>query len=131
MLDIVKDEPEAYLELLSVAIIHRNIEIIKLIIEKYIKNEIDSPSINSLVFFNSILPDDSKLKLNDTKENYEDIICPLALMAGIGGNIDIFKYLMEQDLISDLNIIGTIGLSKTYKCNQFKYSWGMCFLRKS
>ena len=115
MLDIVKDEPEAYLELLSVAIIHRNFEIIKLIIEKYIKTEIDSPSINSLVFFNSILPDDSKLKLNDTKENYEDIICPLVLMTGIGGNIEIFKYLMSKDLINDLNIIGTIGLSKKYK----------------
>ena len=115
MLGIVKDEPEAYLELLSVAIIHRNFEIIKLIIEKNIKTINDSPSINSLVFFNSILPEDSKLKLNDTKENYEDIICPLVLMAGIGGNIDIFKYLMDQDLIIDLNIIGTIGLSKKNK----------------
>ena len=61
------------------------------------------------------MPEDSKLKLNDTKENYEDIICPLVLMAGIGGNIDIFKYLMDQDLIIDLNIIGTIGLSKKNK----------------
>lgn len=32
MLDIVKDKPEAYLDLLSVAIFHKNLEIIKLII---------------------------------------------------------------------------------------------------
>ena len=118
MLDIVKDEPDAYLELLSVAIIHSNFEIVKLIKEKYIKNEIGSLSLNSKIFYNSILPDDSKFKLNDLKNNYEDIICPLVLMAGIGGSIDIFKYLIDQDLIdliNDLKIIGTIGLSKKYR----------------
>ena len=38
-LDIVKDGVEAYLELLSVGIFHKNLEIIKLIVEKYITSE--------------------------------------------------------------------------------------------
>ena len=114
-LDIIKDGPEAYIELLLVAIIHQNIEITKLIIEQYIESEIDSPYINSLIFYNSILPEDSKYKLNDIKDNYSEIICPFVIMAGIGGNIDIFNYLMNHDLINDLNTIGTIGLSKIYK----------------
>ena len=115
MLDIVKDKPEAYLDLLSVAIFHKNLEIIKLIIEKYINSEIEVPYMNAFSFYNSILTDDSKYKLTDSKDNYIEIACPLALMAGIGGNIEIFNYLLNQDLISDLNVSGTIGLSKRFK----------------
>ena len=114
-LDIVKDGTEAYLELLSVAIFHKNLEIIQLIIEKYINSDIDSPYINALCFYNSILPENSKNKLNDNKDNYIEIICPFALMAGIGGDIEIFKYLLNCKLITDLNIFGTIGLSKKFK----------------
>ena len=55
MLDIVKDKPEAYLDLLSVAIFHKNLEIIKLIIEKYINSEIEVPYMNAFSFYNSIL----------------------------------------------------------------------------
>ena len=114
-LGIVKDGAEAYLELLSVAIFHKNSEIIKLIIEKYINSEIDSPYINALCFFNSILSENSKYKLNDSKDNYKEVMCPFAIMAGIGGDIEIFKYLLSHNLISDINILGTIGLSKKYK----------------
>ena len=115
MLDVVKDKPDAYIELLSVAIFHKNLEIIKLIIEKYITAEIDVPYLNALTFFNSIIPDDAKYKLTDSKNNYIDIICPFVLMAGIGGDIKIFEYLLNNHLISDLKITGTIGLSKRYK----------------
>ena len=115
MLDIVKDEPEAYLELLSVAIFHRNFEITKLIIEKYINSEIDPPYINALSFYNSILRDNSNNIIQDSKENYIDIICPFALMAGIGGDIQIFEYLLKKGLIPELNVSGVIGLTKKYK----------------
>ena len=115
MLDIVKDKPDAYLELLSVAIFHRNLEIMKLIIEKYINSEFDAPYMNALTFFNSIIPDDSQYQLTDSKNNYIEIMCPFVLMAGIGGDIEIFKYLFKLSLISDLNISGTIGLSKKFK----------------
>ena len=116
MLKMANDGKEAYLELLSVAIIHNNLEIIKFIIEKYIGTEIDySINMNALCFFNSILPDDSEMKLIDSEENYIEIICPFTLMAGIGGNIEIFKYLFNHELIQDLNTFGIIGLSKKYK----------------
>ena len=115
ILNIVKDKPETYLELLSVAIFHKNFEIIKLIKEKYINTEIDAPYMNASSFFNSILPEESKSKLNDQQDNYIDIMCPFALMAGIGGDIGIFKYLLNNHLIPDLNVSGTIGLSKKFK----------------
>ena len=115
MLYIAKDEPEAYLELLSVAIFHRNLEIIKLIREKYINSEIDPPSINALSFYKSILPDNPNSKLKEPKDNYIDIICPFVLMAGIGGDIEIFNYLLENGLISDINQSGVIGLTQKYK----------------
>ena len=115
MLDIVKDEPEAYLELLSVAIFHRNFEITKLIIEKYINSEIDPPYINALSFYNSILRDNSNNIIQDSKDNYIDIICPFVLMAGIGGDIQIFEYLLKNGLIPELNLSGVIGLTKKYK----------------
>ena len=114
-LNIIKDGEEAYLELLSVAIFHKNLEIIKLIVENYINSEIDTPYINALCFFNSILPENSKMKINDSKDNFIDIMCPFVLMAGIGGDVEIFKYLLNQNLISDLNISGIIGLSNKFK----------------
>ena len=115
MLDIVKDKPEAYLELLSVAIIHKNFEIMKLIIDKYIFSDLENPYINALSFYNSILPDNSSNKLVDSTNNYIDVVCPYALMAGIGGDIKIFNYLLKHHLISDLNIQGAIGFSKKFK----------------
>ena len=114
-LDIVKDGVEAYLELLSVAIFHKNFEIIKLIIEKYINSEIHVLYINALYFYNSILSENSRIKLNDNKDNYIEIKCPFAIMGGIGGDIEIFQYLLNHNLISDLNILGTIGLSYKFK----------------
>ena len=114
MLNIAKDEPEAYLELLSVAILHRNLDIAKLIIDKFISSDIQAPNMNAYSFFNSIWPDNSKYKLNDPKENYFEIVCPFVLMAGIGGDIKIFQTLWQRHLIPEINASGEIGLSKRF-----------------
>jgi hypothetical protein len=115
MLNFGKEEPEAFLELLSVAIIHKNLEIAKLIIDKYISSDIQAPSMNAYSFFNSIWPDNSKYNFEDQKENYFEISCPFVLMAGIGGDIKIFQTLLERHLIPKLNASGEIGLSKRFK----------------
>ena len=115
MLDIAKDKPETYLELLAVAIFHQNLEIIKNIIDKFKITKDDTPYINALSFYNSILKDNSKDKLSDSKDNYQDFECPFLLMSGIGGNIDIFKYLLNLNFIGNKKQMGFIGLTKKLK----------------
>ena len=97
MLDIVKDKPDAYLNLLSVAIFHKNLKIVELILDKYFTSDIEEPYINSHFLYNSILPENSKYKLTDTKNNYNEEICPYAVMAGIGGDIEVFKCLYKKN----------------------------------
>ena len=47
---------------------------------------------------------------------YNDIECPLIIQAAIGGDIEIFKYLMENGFGNNLkNITGHIGLTKKQK----------------
>ena len=115
MLNMGKDEPEAYLELLSVAILHKNLDITKLIIDKYISSDIQALNMNAYSFFNSIFPDNSKYLLEDHKENYFEITCPFVLIAGIGGDIKIFQTLLERHFIPKINASGEIGLSKRFK----------------
>ena len=126
MLEIAKDKPETYLELLSVAIFHRNMDIIKYMVEKLKITEGDSPFMNALSFYNSILPENSENKLNDVKENYNLIQCPFVIMSGIGGDIEIFKYLSKKNLISNINEIGIVGLSKKLKNGFFSNIIGAC-----
>ena len=114
MLEIAKDKPETYLELLAVAIFHKNFEIIKYMIENFKIMETDSPYMKASSFYNSILTDDSKDKINDSKD-YIDIQIPFILMCGIGGDIEIFNYLLKHKLISNKDEVGVIGLSKKYK----------------
>ena len=57
MLEMTKDKPEAYLELLSVAIFHQNFEVIKIMVEQYNLTESETPYTNALSFYNSILPE--------------------------------------------------------------------------
>ena len=114
MLEIAKDKPETYLELLPVAIFHRNIEIIKYMVEHCKIMEADSPYMKASSFYNAILPDDSKDKISDSKD-YLDVQIPFIIMSGIGGDIEIFNYLLKHKLISDKDQIGVIGLSKKYK----------------
>ena len=115
MLDFAKEKPETYMELLAAAIFHQNFDIIKYMIEKFKITEVDIPYINAISFYNSILKDNSKDKINDPKENYLDIQCPFVLMSGIGGDIEIFQYLLNQKLISNKNQVGVIGLTKKFK----------------
>jgi len=109
------DKPQIYLELLPIAIFHQNFEIIKLMVEKFnIKNTV-FVNMNASSFYNSILKDDSKDKITEGKDIYIDVQIPFVLMSGIGGDIEIFKYLLNQKLISDKNQTGIIGLSKKFK----------------
>ena len=115
MLDIAKDKPETYIELLSVAILHHNIPVFKHIIEKLNLTENDSPYINALSFYNSIFADDSPNKLTETKDGFIDVQIPYVLLAGICGHIDIFEYMMNHKLIVNKNLTGIIGISKKHK----------------
>ena len=115
MLDIAKDKPETYIELLSVAILHHNIPVFKHIIEKFNLTENDSPYINALSFYNSIFADDSPNKLTETKDGFIDVQIPYVLLAGISGHIDIFEYMMNHKLIVNKNLTGIIGISKKHK----------------
>ena len=109
------DKPQIYLELLPIAIFHQNFEIVKLMVEKFnIKNTV-FVNMNASSFYNSILKDDSKDKITEGKDIYIDVQIPFVLMSGIGGDIEIFKYLLNQKLISDKNQTGIIGLSKKFK----------------
>ena len=128
MLDIVKDKPDAYINLLSVAIFHKNLKIVELILEKYFTSDIEEPYINSYFLYNAILPESSKNKITDNKNNYSEEICPFAVMAGIGGDIGIFKYLCQKNLINNYNInnSGIIGLTKKHKNAFFSNIIGAC-----
>ena len=114
MLELTKDKPEAYLEFIAVAIFHQNFEIIKYMVEKFKITQIDTPYMKASSFFNSIIPDDSSDRINDGKD-YIEIQVPFVLMSGIGGDIEIFKYLLSNKLISNLSLTGIIGLTKKYK----------------
>ena len=126
MLDLAKEKPESCIELLSVAIFHHNIPVIKHIIEKMNLTENESPYINALNFHNSIFPDNSPNKLTEAKEAFNEVQIPFILMAGISGHIDIFEYLMNQKLIINKKISGIIGLSKKNKNLLYSNVIGAC-----
>jgi len=126
MLEMTKDKPESYMELLAVAIFHKNFEIIKYMVEKFKITEGDSPFMNALSFYNSILPDNSDNKLNEPKENYNPIQCPFVIMSGIGGDVEIYKYLSKNNLISNKKELGIVGLSKKLKNSFYSNIIGAC-----
>ena len=115
MLDMTKEKPETFYELLPVAILSQNFEIVKYMVEKFKITEAETPNMNALSFVNSIYPDNSKNKLNEAKDNYLLVQSPFIIISGIGGNIEIYKYLLNNKLISDKKQVGFIGLSKKYK----------------
>ena len=128
MLEVVKDKPEVYINLLSVAIFHNNKNIVEIILDKYFNTEIEEPYLNTQFLNNAILPENSKYKLTDSKDNYLEEVCPFSVMIGIGGNIDIFKILYQKHLINSYNINkpGIIGLTKKYKNSFFSNIVGAC-----
>ncbi len=126
MLDMTKEKPETFLELLPVAILNQNFEIVKYMVEKFKITEADTPSMNALSFVNSIYPDNSKNKINEPKDNYLLIQSPFILICGIGGNIEIYKFVLNNKLISDKKQVGFIGLSKKYKNLVYSNVVGAC-----
>ena len=128
MLEVVKDKPEVYINLLSVAIFHKNKKIVELILDKYLNSEIEEPFLNTQFLNNAILPENSKYKLTDSKDNYLEEICPFPVMIGIGGDIDIFNILLQKNLINSYNInkSGIIGLTKKYKNSLISNIVGAC-----
>ena len=126
MLDMTKEKPETFYELLPVAILSQNFEIVKYMVEKFKITEAETPNMNALSFVNSIYPDNSKNKLNEAKDNYLLVQSPFIIISGIGGNIEIYKYLLNNKLISDKKQVGFIGLSKKYKNLFYSNVVGAC-----
>ena len=115
-MDVIKERPESWFEFISIAIFHQNFQIMKYMIETFRIVPSHNPSLNALNFYNDILPENSELKIKDHKELYLDFDCPLILQACIGGDEEIFLYLMKHQFGKNLlNINGFIGLSKKYK----------------
>jgi hypothetical protein len=115
-MDVIKERPESWFEFISIAIFHQNFQIMKYMIETFRIVPSHNPSLNALNFYNDILPDNSELKIKDYKELYLDFDCPLILQACIGGDEEIFLYLMKHQFGKNLlDVNGFIGLSKKYK----------------
>ena len=112
-----QDESDGILKILSVAIFHKNIEIVKLIIKHYSTSIMNKTSFNPIFLYNAILSKDSKNNVEESKDNIPDVICPFPIMAGIGGDIKIFECLSEENLINsgNINSPGFIGLTKQNK----------------
>ena len=115
-IDVIKDRPENWFEFISISIFHQNFQIMKYMIETFRITPTLNPTLNALNFYNNILPDNSDLRMKDYKELYIDFDCPLILQACIGGDEEIFIYLMKHQFGKNLlNINGIIGLSKKQK----------------
>ena len=126
MLELTKDKPQPCLELFAVAIFHHNVPVMKYILENLNLSEAESPYINALSFYNSIFPDDSKEKINDSKESYLEFQIPFAIMVAISGHVDVFERFMNNKLIVDKKVTGIIGLSKKHKNAFFSNVIGAC-----
>jgi hypothetical protein len=115
-IEIIKERPEYWFEFISISIFHQNFQIMKYMIETFRIKPTQNPTLNALSFYNNILPDNSDLIIKDQKELYIDFDCPLILQACIGGDEEIFFYLMKHQFGKNLlNLNGIIGLSKKQK----------------
>ena len=115
-IEIIKERPEYWFEFISISIFHQNFQIMKYMIETFRITPTQNPTLNALNFYNNILPDNSDLIIKDQKELYIDFDCPLILQACIGGDEEIFFYLMKHQFGKNiLNVNGIIGLSKKQK----------------
>ena len=115
-IEVIKERPENWFEFTSISIFHQNFQIMKYMIETFRITPTQNPTLNALNFYNNILPDNSDLIIKDQKELYIDFDCPLILQACIGGDEEIFFYLMKHQFGKNiLNVNGIIGLSKKQK----------------
>ena len=126
LLDLAKDKSDSLIEILSVAIFHHNIPIIKFVMENLNLEQINSIDMNALSLYNSILPNQSKEEIKDSKASYLDVQVPFIIMAGIGGHIDIFEQFMNKKLITNKKVTGAIGMSKKTKNVLYSNVIGAC-----
>ena len=124
IMDMIHDHPDLWLEFLSLSIVHKNFSIMKYMIETFRINPNQKSFLNSLTFYNDILPDNSNLRINDNKELYIDIEVPFEILSAIGGDKEIYEYLINKKFIKNKNNNNSnsinnnnsvIGLSKKQK----------------
>jgi len=76
--------------------------------------------------FSIELSSDPTNKSQKPKENYLDVECPVAILAAIGGDIDIYKYLIDRGV--NCSSVGHIGLTKKLKNSLISNVIGACAL---
>jgi hypothetical protein len=83
-------------------------------IEKFGIDVTNVPTINAAMFNSDAIIQENKFhKTSEIKENYLNVECPLAIQAAIGGDIDIFKFLVDRG--ANILAVGHIGLSRKIK----------------
>merc|ERR1712096_216680 len=107
MMDTLGERPELWFSYLSIAIIYQNFTITKYLVEKFDLDVSNTTEINAGSVSSDILVDKPA---NDVKENYVMVECPWIIQAAIGGDIDIFNYILDHG--AKVGATGHIGLSK-------------------
>ena len=69
-------------------------------------------------------PTNKSQKPAENKENYLQVECPLIIIAAVGGDIDIYKFLVDRGV--NQNVLGYIGLSKKSKNSVISNLIGAC-----
>lgn len=84
-------------------------------IEKFNIDLHQSVSVNAALFNCEYLtdPTNKSQKVIENKENYLQVECPITILAAIGGDIDIYKYLLDRGVNSSGS--AHIGLSRKLK----------------
>jgi hypothetical protein len=84
-------------------------------VEKFQIDLNQNVNLNAALFNIEYLSDHSNKsqKPAENKENYLEVACPMTILAAIGGDIDIYKYLLDRGVNS--TNLGHIGLSRKLK----------------
>jgi ankyrin repeat protein len=132
IMDMIHDHPDIWLEFLSLSIVHKNYSIMKYMIETFRINPNQKSFLNSLTFYNDILPDNSNLRINDHKELFIDVEVPFEILCAIGGDREIFDYLKQKKFIKNIGNSSVIGLTKKQKNAFFSNAIGAsCYYGRS
>ena len=126
IMDMIHEHPDIWLEFLSLSIVHKNFSIMKYMIETFRINPNQKSFLNSLTFYNDILPDNSHLRINDHKELFIDIEVPFEILCAIGGDKEIFDYLKQKKFIKNSGNSSVIGLTKKQKNAFYSNAIGAC-----